>query len=571
MLGVSQPAMAYDSKRNRLVIHGGLDSNDMFSGRVLIYQNGVLQDGPKAVAGLTPRYRHAMAYDPLRDRVVLAGGIDESRVVALDEVWELAGGRWQPGPNLPTSPDAFDLDQGMVFDSSLGAIFYLRGGETWTYDGKAWTSMPQAPTSLLPRKGHAMTFDPDDGFVILNGGTVFQLYGSAELNDTWLWDGSSFHLGPASPTGMTLRTGHTLTYDSRNHELVLTGGTDRQQDLGDTWVMRVSDPIQYLAGTGAGPKTPPRIAAFDSLGAKTMEAVPYGSTGYGADVAGGLVLSRSTGTILTGPGPGPALGPQVRGFDASGGPIASINFFAYGTLRFGVHVAACDLDGDGMAAIITGAGAGEPFGPQVRGWRPTGTTTKPLGWVNFFAYQTLQYGVNVSSGDLDANGLAEILTGPGRGPWFHAHVRAFQNQASRIVPLASVTFAAYPGPTYGARVTGGDVDGDGIDEIVVAPGPGPAMPSRYKGFDADRGVSALTGYDIIGTPGSLYGGRLAVAYIANSGGADLVGATGPDAAQPSTIRTFVYDGFFLTPSPIAFDAFPGLAYGANVALSSLAP
>jgi hypothetical protein len=58
-------------------------------------------------------------------------------------------------------------------------------------------------------------------------------------------------------------------------------------------------------------------------------------------------------------------------------------FFAYHpAFPGGVYVAAGDVDGDGVAEIITGAGPGG--GPHVRIWKPT-----PTGLVEvtgFFAY-----------------------------------------------------------------------------------------------------------------------------------------------------------------------------------------
>ena len=61
-------------------------------------------------------------------------------------------------------------------------------------------------------------------------------------------------------------------------------------------------------------------------------------------------------------------------------------FFAYHPLfSGGVSVATGDLDGDGVAEVITGAGPGG--GPHVRVWRIAGgTATEVFG---FFAYSTL--------------------------------------------------------------------------------------------------------------------------------------------------------------------------------------
>ncbi len=75
--------------------------------------------------------------------------------------------------------------------------------------------------------------------------------------------------------------------------------------------------------------------------------------------------------LLTGAGPGAIYGPHVRGFTIDGEPVDGLNFLAYGTNKWGVNVAAGDLDGDGKDEIITGAGPGAVFGPHVRAFSYT--------------------------------------------------------------------------------------------------------------------------------------------------------------------------------------------------------
>src|SRR5207248_42122 len=126
----------------------------------------------------------------------------------------------------------------------------------------------------------------------------------------------------------------------------------------------------------------------------------------GTHVARGDVNGDGTLDIVTGAGPGG--GPDVRQFRPDGSLIRG--FFAYSAgFHGGVDVAACDFDGDGKAEILTGPGPGG--GPDVRVFRSDGTLLK-----SFFAYAGgFSGGVNVSCADVNGDGKAEILTGPGAG------------------------------------------------------------------------------------------------------------------------------------------------------------
>src|SRR5262249_14942973 len=106
----------------------------------------------------------------------------------------------------------------------------------------------------------------------------------------------------------------------------------------------------------------------------------------------------------------------------------------------GINLATGDIDGDGKADIITGAGPGGA--PHVRAFRADGT---PLLGNGFFAYDTgFHGGVSVAAADLDGDGRADIVTGagPGGGP----HVKAFANNGTLLA-----SFFAYA-PNFGGGV-----------------------------------------------------------------------------------------------------------------------
>ena len=140
-------------------------------------------------------------------------------------------------------------------------------------------------------------------------------------------------------------------------------------------------------------------------------------------------------------------GPRC-GIFASTGAESGPNFFAYDeAFRGGARVASCDVTGDGVAEIITGAGPGG--GPHVRVVSASSTGLVELG--SFFAYaRRFAGGVFVACGDVTGDGVAEIITGagPGGGP----HVRVFQILGGGVTELAS--FFAYA-PAFTRRGVGG--------------------------------------------------------------------------------------------------------------------
>jgi len=216
--------------------------------------------------------------------------------------------------------------------------------------------------------------------------------------------------------------------------------------------------------TGPASTYGPHVRAFRYLGGGRVEAMggtsflAYGTPRHGVNIAGGDITGDGEMEIITGPGPGPVYGPHVRAFSAQGVPVPGCSFFAYGTLKWGVNVACGDIDGDGFDEIITGAGPGNVFGPHVRAWNHDGSgTVTPIPGVSYFAYGTLRYGVNVTCGDLDGDGIDEIVTGPGPSTLFGAHVRGWNYDGLAVQPIPGCSFFAFDPASYryGAEVAVG--------------------------------------------------------------------------------------------------------------------
>lgn len=129
-----------------------------------------------------------------------------------------------------------------------------------------------------------------------------------------------------------------------------------------------------------------------------------------------------------------------------------IDFGDWYRYLFGINVAAGDIDGDGMAEIIAGAGPNPLQKAVVAVYKGDGTFTGR----RFEAYPSNEYrfGVNVAARDLDGDGIAEIITGPGPSPFSESWVRVFKGDGT---PLSD-GFLAFPeAMKFGAKVSTGNV------------------------------------------------------------------------------------------------------------------
>ena len=159
----------------------------------------------------------------------------------------------------------------------------------------------------------------------------------------------------------------------------------------------------------------------------------------------------------------------MKVFDgATGAELRS--FFAFNpAFRGGVSVAAGDLNGNGTADIVVGAGAGG--GPNVKVYE--GGSMAVIR--DFFAFSpTFTGGVTVAAGDVNHDGKAEIFAGQASGGTTATLISGANGGAMLTYSLTGAT---------GVRVALSDVTGDGLLDPIVASAPGTGSLIRVLRMD----------------------------------------------------------------------------------------
>ncbi len=264
------------------------------------------------------------------------------------------------------------------------------------------------------------------------------------------------------------------------------------------------------------------------------------ANGCGAASASYALVVAAGRVVLTGADAGG--GPHVRRFTALDGGVppsgALTSFFAFNTgFTGGVRVAEGDVNADGQPDYITAVGAGAP--PEVRIY--DGATGALLR--SFMAYEPgFLGGVYVAAADVDGDGFVDVITGS--GPGRSGEVKVFSGRDGSLLRDLNVFSPAFTG---GVRVAAGDVNGDGIADLIAGTGPGAASVTVLNGADGST-LATVSPY------GGLTGGVFVAAGDVNGDGyADVI--TGAGEGGPPQVRVLdVHNGNAVTLTFNAFDA-----------------
>ena len=191
---------------------------------------------------------------------------------------------------------------------------------------------------------------------------------------------------------------------------------------------------------------------------------------------------------------------RVTVYDASTRKFVT-EFFAFGpTFPGGVKVAVGDVNGDGTADVIVGAGlGGAPHVKVIDGTKlgtlpPDGSIPDTALIASFFAFDpTVRGGVFVAAGDVNGDGRSDVIVSPGIGGGPHVKVidgtdlgpAGFGVDGQPLASSLLGSFFAYdPNLRNGLSVSSADVNNDGYADVITGSGPGGAP--HVKVIDGTR-------------------------------------------------------------------------------------
>jgi hypothetical protein len=230
------PAMAYDAKRDQVVmfsgcVYGGSGPDVIDDGGTWIFANGAWSKDTGATP--PPACGASMAYDSARDQVILFGGVASAGppYTYRPDTWAWNGSSWQklaPAMNpslgwrgvMAEDPIHQQLIYytGVRYNSGLGD---LTGGETWVWDGTSWTH-PVDAGSPTGRYSPAMAWNPARRRLMFIGGAFRNI---TMTSDPLMaeWDGTRWNVVPTGGNEAARYASAAAAW--RDGVVVLGGGT----------------------------------------------------------------------------------------------------------------------------------------------------------------------------------------------------------------------------------------------------------------------------------------------------------------------------------------------------------
>jgi len=219
-------AMAWFPPHNKVVLHGGVDPTTQ-----AIQSDAWEWDGTSwtNIGTWDTRYWHAMAYDRVRQRLVIHGGSPGGATNPISTTLEWDGTA-APIAVTTTGPARFAF--GLVYDPASQKILCIGGQDTYNtqyqdyvWDGGTWTNLQLG----IGRTALVVAVDERRKLVLADGGK--KKPGDWPEADTQLFTGSAWTPLVASGAPGT-RTDHAAVFDDARGNMVVVGGA-----LSGSWLL----------------------------------------------------------------------------------------------------------------------------------------------------------------------------------------------------------------------------------------------------------------------------------------------------------------------------------------------
>jgi Bacterial Ig-like domain (group 3)/FG-GAP-like repeat len=331
-------------------------------------------------------------------------------------------------------------------------------------------------------------------------------------------------------------------------------GSPTYVDLQQSTKFTVARPIDPIAvGAGLGGTDIVRIYNPDG----SVNKDPLFAFGpdhtSGARIATGDVNGDGVPDRIIGTGPGTQA--RIRVLDGAT-DLPLFEMFPFEQFTGGVYVAVGDITGDFRADIVVSPDEGG--GPRVT--VVNGSTFKVIA--DFFGIDDSKFrgGARVALGDINGDSVNDVVVaaGFGGGP----RIAAFSGTSVRAgvpIKLFNDFFAFEQTLRNGVFVAGGDVDGDGFGDIVLGGGPGGGprviAVSGAELLSSGGAIVALRANFFAGDSNLRNGVPVAVRQLDGDNKADIVTGSGPGGRR---VNAFLGANITPTNQPIAsqsFDAF----------------
>lgn len=298
-----QASAVYDPIRDRMLVFGGGDGTNQYHdvwalslgdscAWTLLHPGG---DAPNA------RYAHGAVYDPVRDRMIVFGGVSSfssmfpTPSIYYNDVWALSLSDsvfWTALTPTGTAPSA-RINHVTVYDSARDRVLVF-GGAITTNDltglndvwalrlsgTSAWSPITPTGPAAATRVSAAGIYDPvRDALVVFGGWTP-----TGAANDTWrlsfqgtpTWSAVSVSGSGIPP----VRTEHVAVFDAASDRMLVFGGLrDTGLGLNDTWSLTLGSPQQWTELTRAFDPPSPRYGASMVFDPTRDRMVVYGGAG----------------------------------------------------------------------------------------------------------------------------------------------------------------------------------------------------------------------------------------------------------------------------------------------------